>query len=198
MLKEGNEYHIGLSFLGLGAYARNRTDIYDAARVEVDELADETGELVNLLVDRKGIGIYLYQAKGEQAVELDTYEGKRVHLHCTALGKAILGFRPRDEVIGILDEHGLSRMTESTITDHETLLEELDEVRERKYAIDREERLTGLRCIAAPITNEQDRSIAAISVAAPTHRVDDERFYDELPDTVLRTANVIELQYNYS
>lgn len=198
VLKDGDTYHIGLSFLGLGAYARNRTDIYDAARSEVDELADETGELVNLLVDRNGQGMYLYQANGEQAVELDTYEGKRVHLHCTALGKALLGFRSREEVTAILDEHGMPAMTEHTITDREAFLEELDEVRQRKYAIDREERLTGLRCIAAPITNDQDRSIASISVACPAHRVDDERFYDELPDTVLGTANVVELQYNYS
>ena len=198
VVKEGEEYHIGLSFLGLGAYARNRTEIYDTARPEVEKLAADTGELVNLMVEKNGSGIYLYQAKGENAVQLDTYEGKRVSLHCTALGKAILAFRPRDEVADVIDEHGMPRMTEHTITDRDEFFDELDRTRERNYATDREERLNGLRCIAAPITDDNDRSIAAISVACPAHRVSDERFERELPDAVLGTANVIELEHNYS
>ncbi|WP_247000544.1 IclR family transcriptional regulator [Halosolutus gelatinilyticus] len=196
--KDGDEYHIGLSFLGLGAYARDRTSIYDTGQMQADKLADETGELVNLLVEKNGMGIYLYQAKGQNAVELDTHEGKRVRLHCTGLGKAILAFRSRAEIDEILDEHGLAKLTPHTITDHEALHAELETVREQRYAIDREERLHGLRCIAAPITDDSDRSIAAISVACPVHRVDDERFYEELPESVLGAANVIELEHNYS
>ncbi|WP_247003891.1 IclR family transcriptional regulator [Halosolutus gelatinilyticus] len=196
--KDGDEYHIGLSFLGLGAYARNRTPIYDTAQSQVDDLADETGELANLLVEKNGEGIYLYQAKGENAVELDTHEGKRVRLHCTALGKAILAFRSEAEVDEIVSEHGLPALTSQTITDRDAFDAELEEIREQRYAIDREERLNGLRCIAAPITDDSDRSVAAISVACPVHRVGDERFYEELPEAVLGAANVIELEYNYS
>ncbi|MFP8954984.1 IclR family transcriptional regulator [Natrialbaceae archaeon A-arb3/5] len=196
--KNGDEYHIGLSFLGLGAYARNRTPIYDTAQSQVEELADETGELVNLLVEKNGKGIYLYQAKGDNAVELDTHEGKRVGLHCTGLGKAILAFRPKAEIDAVLDEHGLPAVTAKTITDREEFHAELEEIREQRYAVDREERLNGLRCIAAPITDDSDRAIAAISVSCPVHRVGDERFYNELPENALGTANVIELEYNYS
>ncbi|MWV40913.1 IclR family transcriptional regulator [Natrialba sp. INN-245] len=196
--KDGDQYYIGLSFLGLGAYARNRTPIYDAAKAEVDKLADETGELVNLLVEKNGMGIYLYQAKGDNAVELDTHEGKRVRLHCTGLGKAILAFRPDEEVERILTEHGLPAETSHTITDREEFLAELETVREQRYAVDREERLNGLRCIAAPITDDTDRSIAAVSVSCPVHRVGDDRFYNDLPEAALGTANVIELEYNYS
>lgn len=198
VVKEGDEYHIGLSFLGLGAYARNRTEIYETARPEVEKLAADTDELANLMVEKNGSGIYLYQAEGENAVQLDTYEGKRTHLHCTALGKAILAFRPREEVEAILDERGMPPMTEHTITDRGAFFEELEETRERNYAVDREERINGLRCIAAPITDDDDRSVAAISVASPTHRVSDERFERELPDVVLGTANIIELHHNYS
>jgi len=198
VVKEGEQYHIGLAFLGLGAYARQRNEIYEVARSEVDTLADETGELVNLLVEKNGRGIYLYQARGDDAVELDTYEGKRVRLHCTGLGKAVLGFRPRDQVESILDEHGMPAETEHTITDRDTFFAELEQVRDQGYAIDEEERLTGLRCVAAPITDDDDRSIAAISVSCPVHRVDDDRFYDDLQQAVLGAANVVELEHNYS
>ncbi|ELY97657.1 IclR family transcriptional regulator [Natrialba aegyptia] len=196
--KDGDDYHIGLSFLGLGAYARNRTPIYDTAQSQVDELADETGELVNLLVEKNGKGIYLYQSKGENAVELDTHEGKRVRLHCTGLGKAILAFRSDETVDEIIADQGLPELTPQTITDRDTFDAELEEIRDQRYAVDREERLNGLRCIAAPITDDSDRSIAAISVACPVHRVDDDRFYEDLPEAVLGAANVIELEYNYS
>ncbi|MFC6763986.1 IclR family transcriptional regulator [Natrinema soli] len=198
LVKEGDEYQIGLSFLGLGAYARDRTQIYETARSEIDKLANETGELANLLVEKNGTGIYLYQAQGQNAVELDTHEGKQVSLHCTALGKSILAYRPRDEVTEILDKHGMPKMTEQTITDRDQLFNELDQIRQQKYAVDNEERLAGLCCVSAPITTGEERSIGAISVACPVHRISEERFYEELPDAVLGTANVIELEHNYS
>ncbi|QLG61162.1 IclR family transcriptional regulator [Halorarum salinum] len=196
--KVDEQYYIGLSFLSLGSHARKRMSIYDTAKEEIDKLANETGELVNLLVEKNGKGIYLYQSKGENAVELDTYEGKRVHLHCTGLGKAILAFRPEEEVEAILDRHGLPDVSANTITDRDELLDDLEAVQEQHYAIDDEERLNGLRCIAAPVTDENDRSVASISVSCPVHRVDETRFFETLPDAVLGTANVIELEHNYS
>ena len=89
-------------------------------------------------------------------------------------------------------------MTESTIADRAAFHEELATVRERKYAIDAEERLAGLSCVSAPITDDEDRSVAAISVAFPVHRISDDLLHEELPNAVLGTANVIELSYNYS
>jgi len=197
VVKEGDEYHVGLAFLGLGAYARQRNDIYRAARSEVEDLAEETGELVNLLVEKNGMGIYLYQAKGDDAVELDTYVGKRVRLHCTALGKAMLGFRPEDEVRDILEERGMPELTPETITEPDAFLAELEDVRDRGFAIDDGERLTGLQCVAAPVTDDEDRSIAAISVSYPVHRVDN-GYYEEVANAVLGAANVVELEHNYS
>ncbi len=198
VVKEGDQYHIGIAFLGLGAYARKRNEIYEAARPEIDKLADETGELVNLLVEKDGMGVYLYQARGENAVELDTYEGKRVRLHCTALGKAILGFRPDEESEAILNDQGMPSLTPNTVTDREEFFAELESIREQRYAVDDEERLNGLRCIAAPITDDSDRGIAAISVSCPVHRAEDDRFYGELKKAVLGAANVVELEHNYS
>jgi DNA-binding IclR family transcriptional regulator len=197
VVKESDEYYVGLAFLGLGAYARQRNDIYRAARTEVEELAEETGELVNLMIEKDGMGIYLYQARGDEAVELDTYVGKRVHLHCTALGKAILGFRPSKEVQRILDERGMPELTDETITDPEEFSRALGDVRERGYAIDDGERLTGLQCVAAPISDDDDRAIAALSVSYPVHRGEGD-YHEEVASAVLGTANVVELEHNYS
>jgi len=198
VVKEGDTYRVGLQFLEFGEHIRDRMPIYDVARPEVERLAEDTGELANLLVEEHGKGVYLCRAKGSRAVRLDTYAGMRVHLHCTALGKAILAHLPDGRVREIIDAHGLPERTETTITDETTLLEELEETRERGYAYDKEERLAGLRCVAAPIRNLDGNALGAISVSGPTSRMKGERFGEGIPEELISTANVIELNLNYS
>lgn len=198
VVKEGDTYRVGLQFLEFGEYIRSRMPIYDVARPEVERLAEETGELANLLVEEHGKGVYLCRAKGSKAVRLDTYAGMRVHLHCTALGKAILAHLPADRVREIIDTHGLPARTDTTTTDEDALLRELDAVRDRGYAHDKEERLAGLRCVAAPIRNLEGNALGAISVSGPTSRMKGERFDEEVPEELVSTANVIELNLNYS
>ncbi|OVE83106.1 IclR family transcriptional regulator [Natronolimnobius baerhuensis] len=197
--KVGDEYHLGLSFFGLGAHARNRTPIYDTAQPQVDELAEKTGHLVTLCIETDGVGTYLYQSRGENGIDIDVHEGEPVPLHSTALGKAILAFRPREDVDAILDQHGLPASTAHTITDREELYTELEEIRDRQYAISQEEWRNGLRSLAVPISDAHGRSIAAVGIACPVYWNDDTTdFDDDLLQAVLGTANVIELEHNYA
>lgn len=198
IVRSGDTYYVGLRFLKLGEYSRNRLKIYKTAKPEVQNLAEETGELVNLAVEEYGRCVYLDLEKGDQAVELDTYAGMQVLLHCTALGKAILAYLPNDRVDDILDKHGMPERTENTITDRDELYETLDEVRDRGYAYDAQERLSGLRCVAAPITNQNEEPVGAISVAGPTSRMKGERYHEEIPELLLDAANVIELHMTFS
>lgn len=198
VVKDGVIYHIGIRFLELGAYARNRMDIYQIAKSEVEKLAEETGELANLLIEEHGRGSYLHRAYGDQAVQVEAYTGTRVYLHSTALGKAILTHLPDDRVEEILDIHGMPPSTEETITDRPTLYDRLETIREQGYALDDEERLKGLRCVAAPILSNQNRVLGAISVSGPTNRIQDEHFHETVPTKLLEAVNVIELNVTYS
>lgn len=198
VVKNDGEYNVGLRFLKLGEYSRNRLKIYDIAQPEIDSLAEQTGELVNLSVEEYGRGVYLYLARGDDAVHLDTHAGMQVHLHCTALGKAILAYTPDERVEQILDTMGMPARTERTITDRDALYEDLDAIRERGYAYDRQERLNGLRCVAAPITTPEQVVVGAISISGPTSRMQGERFDTDIPDALRDTANVIELNMTYS
>lgn len=197
-VREEDTYRVGLRLLELGEYTRNRMTVYEVAKPEVIALADETGEQANLAVEEHGRGVYLCRDEGEDAVQTDAYAGMRSHLHCTALGKAILAYRPREEVDAILDRHGMPERTSATITDRETLYDELDAIRERGIAFDREERLDGLQCVAAPITNDDDRAIGAISVSGPTSRMQGKRFESDIPALLSDAANVIELNITFS
>ena len=198
VVKHGTTYRVGLQFLEFGEHTRNRMRIYDVARPEVEALAEQTGELSNLLVEEHGLGVYLCRARGDQAVRVDTYAGMRVHLHCTGLGKAMLAYMPEERVSEILDRRGLEPRTETTITDCDALEEDLAAIRERGYAIDHGERLSGLRCIAAPITNDDDVAVGAVSVSGPSSRMKGERLKTEVPELVMSAANVIELNMSYS
>lgn len=198
VVNDGGTYRAGLRFLEFGEYLRTRMRIYDVARPEIDTLAADTGELANLAVEEHGRAVYLYRAKGQRAVNLDTYSGMRVPLHCTALGKVILANLPEERVEDIVARRGLPERTGNTVTDESALQAELAEIRDRGYAFDDEERLAGLRCVAAPITANDGTVAGAISVSGPTNRVKGERFTEEIPDLLLRAANVIEINMTYS
>lgn len=195
--KQDSQYAVGLRFLQLGEYARDRRRIATIAPPEIDKLAEETREMANLLVEEHGRGVFLYRAKGADAVHMDTHAGKRVPLHTTGFGKSILAHLPEERVERILDRHGLPTVTPNTITDRERLLEELETVRERGYAYDDEERLEGLRCVAAPIVVDGD-VLGAVSVSGPKSRIRGEYYREELPSLVMSTANVIEINSTYA
>lgn len=198
VVKEDNTYRVGLRFLDLGGHARHGERIYDIAKDEVDELANETGELANLLVEEHGKGVYLLRAHGENAVKTDSYIGQRVHLHNTALGNAILAHFSRNRVDEIIDRHGLPATTENTITERDNLYTRLERIREEGVAFDDEARVKGLRCVAVPIVNNNDTVEGAISVSGPTSRFQGQWFQEELPAKLKSLANVIELNITYT
>ncbi|QLG61747.1 IclR family transcriptional regulator [Halorarum salinum] len=195
--REGDEYAVGLRFLSLGGHARQLEELYEIAKPEIDDLAAETGEAAKLVVEDAGRGIYLYQARGGQAVQTDSHVGMRVYLHSCATGKAMLAYIPRERVREIVDEYGLPEWTEHTITDEGELYEELDAIRDRKIAIDDEERIRGLRCVATPIIRD-DELLGAISISGPTKRFDNDEYVDEISDLIRNTARVIEINAKYT
>lgn len=197
IVNEDGRYKTGTRFLEFGGYARQQMKVFEVAKPEVKKLAQHTGEHSNLMVEEHGRGIFLYKAEGTDAVQLDTYNGYRVHLQTTALGKAILAHMPEERTSSILEHHGLPAVTERTVTDVDELLEEFETIREQGYARDIEERVRGMHCVAAPILRDGE-VLGAVSVSGPKSRMQGERFEEEIPRQVLRTANVIEVNMAYS
>jgi DNA-binding IclR family transcriptional regulator len=197
VVKDRSTYHIGIRFLEYGSYARHRKPVYKTARPQIDALAEETGELANLLIEEHGRGIYIYRATGRDAVKVDAYTGQRVYLHNTALGKAILSEYPEERVREIVDRHGLPKATERTVTSEAELFEELERVRERGYAVDDEERLSGLKCLAVPIISDKEGVEGSISVSGPISRMQDERFEEEILKHIQNAVNIVELNLTH-
>jgi DNA-binding IclR family transcriptional regulator len=199
VVKNGDQYELGLQLLLVGEYVRNRNLLYRYGKEEVEALADTTGEYANLFTEEHGKGINLYKVRGSDAVG-SGYQTDKLQqpddLHCTATGKAILAFLPDERVHTILDQHGLPERTANTITDRDALLDELDAVRDQGYAYNDEEEVEGLRAVGAPVIDRGGNVLGSLSVAGPTSRLKGEQFAEQLPEQVQRAANVIEVNIN--
>ena len=196
VVKHDGGYRIGARCLEFGGFVRRYDHVYQTAKSDIQDMADETGELANLMFEERGLGVYVHTAGGANAVNIDTGIGKRVHLNCTALGKALLSTVSDDRIDGILDRRGLPRHTEHTITDRDVLMDEIAQVRSEGVAYERNQRVEGICCVAAPITTEHKRR-AAISVSGPERRMSEDRLRTDLTEIVQRAANVIELNLAY-
>ena len=201
LIKTGTEYGLGLRFLSLGGHVQTTgtyRKLYRTAKSEIDELAAETTERAQIMVEEEGYGVYLYQSLGSKGVMTDTHVGTRVFLHTTAVGKAFLAHIPQKEVDEIVERHGLPQVTENTTTDREELLAELETIREQGVAFDDGERVRGIRCVAAPIETDDGTVLGAISVSVPNRRITETQFERELPELVTDAARVIGLNVTYS
>ena len=198
VVKEGDEYQLGLEFMHLGEYTRSRRTSFELARRKVEKLAAETGERSQFIVEEHGRGIYVHRETGENAVQTDSAIGGHVHLHATAAGKAILANLPEERVDEIIERRGLVGQTDHTITDPAALREELDGIRERGYAFNIEESTNRLHAVGAPVTLPDGRIIGAISVSGPSHRMKGDRLDREIPDLLLGIVNELELNVMYS
>lgn len=198
VIRDGNEYRLGFRFLDLGIQARERREEYREMKTTARDLADETGELVSFVVEENGAGVFLYRERGDQGVESAAHIGKRVSLHSIAAGKALLASLPEERIAEIIETHGLPAETEKTVTDRETLMADLEEIADEGVAFSVGEHTVGLASVGAPVVSPEGEVIGGLSVAGPTHRMEDDRFNEEIPHQLLSRINEFELNITYS
>lgn len=197
VVKEGDKYLLSLQFLDIAEHVRNRDPVFRVAKSKVKEIAEETEEVASLMAEDHGRGIFVYRRKGDNTTRPATV-GNRVHLHATAGGKAILAHLTTESVEEIIEQWGLPPVTDNTITDRQELMDELDSVRERGVAFNDEEDIDGLRAVAVPVMNANNRIAGSLSVYGPAHRMRDDLFREEIPDLLLESANDIQLNVAFT
>lgn len=183
-------YVLGHKVLELASRMRSEADIRTAAGAELLRLSQVTGEVAHLaLLDGLQV-VYADEQRAPQAIRAHYGAEKRLPLHCSAVGKALLAFldpAQRDDVVGRLD---LTRYTSATLTDASALRAELHLVKARGYAIDNEEHEAGTCCVAAPILDSQGEALAAIGVTGPAFRLPVDRRH-ELGSEVMAAATLV-------
>ncbi|MFW6600220.1 IclR family transcriptional regulator [Propionibacteriaceae bacterium Y2011] len=159
-------YRVGPRAVELSALALNQSDVFRAGRQHAQSLCCELGLGANL-AERSGDRLfYLCHFDGAQAPRNYTMVGPGGPLHATALGKALL-VGMSDVAVGELLGDKLPAFTPHTKTSMPDVLAELELVRSRGYATEREELAFSRACLAAPIWDRSGQVVAAISVSGP-------------------------------
>lgn len=197
VVQRGTTYTLGPQFLACGEYVRNDSELYQASKGQVDDLAAESGECAHLIIEHDGKLFALYERFGSKAVGVELHNRKREepldHLHCTAAGKAILAHLPSERTQDIIHRSKLPQNTPNTITAPSTLAEELDDVRQRGYALVDEEQMQGIRAVGAPVLDAEGDVRGAIALSGPTSRLQYDLFREEFPEMVMEAANICEV-----
>lgn len=196
VVKENGVYQLGLQFFHYGEYTRNQSEMYHATQSKLAELAEKTGEMVWLITEENGRGMYLNGVKGNTEINVDAVIGSWTRLHYNSGGKAILAHLPSERRTQIIERRGLPARTANTITDPGELRDELETVRERGYALNLEEDLEGIHAVGVPLVFEGTVR-GALSIAGAAHRMTRERCETEYADHLLAAANDIELNLVY-
>jgi len=186
-ISDGGVYDVGLPFVSFGRYAQRTEPLLPAARPEVERLSEMTDEVAGLFVERAGRGFDVYRSDGvtsERPGPLPRY------LHCTAPGKAILAELSSERVDAILDEYGLPTQTSQTITTRDGFVTELDRIRDRGIAFDREEAFEGVHGVAVPVTHH-GRVRGAVYVLGAREHLTGKWFDENIPGMVLSAVKSI-------
>ncbi len=170
---QNKKYRLGIKLFELGNLVQSRMDLRDEARPFCRKLAEKYETTVHLAIFDEGDVIYIDKLVNYDMQIVSSQVGKRAPMYCTGVGKAILAYVEDEHIEKYVLSKPLQKITNNTITTRERLIEEIQIIRSRGYAIDDEEIEIGLRCIAAPIFNSKGYPIAAVSISASYRKVQD-------------------------
>ncbi len=183
-------YRLGQKILELSLLV-SRTSLQELALPLMERLSRQTGETVVLAGLRKHVGVCLEKVEGHHALRVTHERGATFPLHAGATGKVLMAHLSGEEQDATIDEVGLPRFSETTITDPNRLRLELDKIKEQGFAESAGETIHGTYSIAAPIFGRSGRIIAALSVSAPRHRLNDKKAQKKMTSLIVKAAREI-------
>jgi DNA-binding IclR family transcriptional regulator len=199
VIQDGSTYNLSFRFLHLGQSVRLRVNGFRFIERAISDLTSETNEEVDFVVLDNGRITPIaesyhyrnhYYERSQMPVEFSGI-GSYFFMHATASGKALLAEHSDEYVREVIDKWGLPAQTEYTITDRTDLIEELDKIRERGYAITDEEFTEGNRSIAMTVIDDGE-PIGALSITGPTYRFQEDTLRDCFPSLLKEQIEQIE------
>jgi IclR family acetate operon transcriptional repressor len=164
-------------------------DVRQVALPILQHLVERSGLTAHLAVLDHGQAVYIAKADAPGFIKMNTWPGRRMNLHSTSVGKALLAWLPEEEVQRVL-EKGMKKWTPHTITTPAKLFADLEHVRRRGYAIDEQESTLGIRCVAAPVFSAQGvaASIGLTGTVTQFHASEIHRFAEMVKDAARRVS----------
>jgi IclR family acetate operon transcriptional repressor len=170
-----SRWHVGQRAFAVGsAYTKQRSFVAPALPF-LRRLRDATRETANLGVIEDGEVITLSQVESREVKRTISPPGGRVPVICSGMGKAIIATWENTAIDRIIERHGLRAMTRHSLTSPQKVHEEITRIRHRGYALDDEEFVIGLRCVAAVVWGPSGEAACAISVSGLAARMTPEK-----------------------
>ncbi|MEY2632614.1 MAG: hypothetical protein RIR00_1268 [Pseudomonadota bacterium] len=169
--QDSGTYRLGIRLLELGNLVKSRINLREIALPYMQRLHEQIGEAINLGIRNDDEIVYIERtSSGRSLVRVVYLVGGRAPLHLTSVGKLFLS---EDSAMAIREygkRTGLPGKTPHSLTTVANLEKELDKIRRHGVAFDDEEAEIGLKCVAAPIHDDENRLVAGLSISAPTER----------------------------
>jgi DNA-binding IclR family transcriptional regulator len=172
------KYRIGTRVWSIGQLAPVSDQLRHRALPTLARLYEETGENITLAVLDRGQALYVDRIGGERSVKTASRAGGHLPLHTTGVGKVLLAWQTPEAIEKYLSRP-LGRTTPYSIVDPVKLKKELDETRQRGYAVARQESTAGNGSVAVPILRG-GRAVAALGVVAHLTHLDIPRLVEVL------------------
>ena len=164
-------YSLGLRLVRLAHSAWTQSSLAPIARPHLDRLSAALNFTVHLAQLVNAQVLYVDKRNAAQPIEMFSAAGKVGPAYCTGVGKAMLAFLPPEEQRKAIAQQSFHRFTAATYTNADALQAELDAIRTRGYAFDREEHEPGIICIAQPILTPASKLLGALSVTGATEDI---------------------------
>lgn len=153
-----------LRLYGLATQLVRKTDLSTLAHPELRLLADTLGMPAHIGVLNGAQVVYVAKAATPGFIQFDTYPGKVSAFNLTALGKAIAAHLSEDELAPLLDRLPEGKGPKAIDATAEAFRAQLDEVRERGYAVEDEEEQAEISCVAAAFFDAGGRVAGAVGI----------------------------------
>lgn len=192
LLKQENNrrYTVGYRVLELSHVVLGSSTLQTEARKGMEQFAAKYDETILLGVLAGGKVLFADKIVSKHATpDLFSTPDGRFFIHCTAAGKVLLAHASAEVRKFVLDEHSLTPMTPKSIQSLETLMDELERIKEQGHAYDFEEAVLDLGSVAAPVFDYSGQVVASLSIAAAIQQF--ERHLDDYRRTIVRTANQV-------
>ncbi|TPV49889.1 IclR family transcriptional regulator [Pseudarthrobacter phenanthrenivorans] len=178
---DGRRYHLGLRIFQLGQRVSNHHGFAGAALPVLRRVTEQTGEATILSVRDGHHHLTVNKVDGPQTFRVTSDPGHLGSLHTTSVGKALVAFAEDAERQRLVEELELEPLTKFSITDRDAFRAEIEQVRNRGYAVMDEENELGMRAVAVPVFNSQGYAFASLATAVPVFRLTVEQLVAHVP-----------------